>query len=343
MWYTSLHMVNLWRVSHQGDADFISVFPGALRTVPGRKGCGTEGQPERFSGEMEGMRMSEQNVSVQEEVFNGTLPDAYHLYLLDVRKYPMMTPEEEAEVAKKVKNGDPEARERMITANLRLVLSIARRYLGSGLDIEDLVSYGNIGLIKAVDKFDPERNFRFSTYAPYWIVQVIGRSIANNGQLIRLPVHMQELMRKIKKIYREAETNQEERPSVEKLAKLLDVKEERIWDVIWYVDNEPISLNKPVGEDNDGEIGGFIPAPEEENDPAKIAEKKAMMSAAVEALSVLTDRERMVIEMRYGIGGREPSTLEKIGEVLGITREGVRQMEARALKKLRKWLENGER
>lgn len=259
--------------------------------------------------------------------------DPVHMYLKEIGKVPLLTQEEENELSLRVKAGDMEAAKRLAEANLRLVVSIAKRYVGRGMLLLDLIQEGNLGLMKAVDKFDAEKGYRFSTYATWWIRQAITRAIADQGRTIRIPVHMVETVNRIRKISLRLIQELGREPSPEELAQAVDMPVGQVAEILQIM-MEPISLEAPVGDEEDTHLGDFMedlvfPSPSEE------AAFRVMQSQLLEVLTTLTDRERKVLELRFGLEDGEVHTLEEVGEEFNVTRERIRQIEAKALRKLR--------
>jgi RNA polymerase primary sigma factor len=253
-------------------------------------------------------------------------------YLQEIGKVPLLSEKEERELARRVRAGDVEAKERFIAANLRLVVSIARHYSSYGLPLLDLIQEGNMGLLRAVERFQPERGYKFSTYATWWIRQAIVRALAEQGRTIRLPEHVIELILKINEVEEGFLHDHGRRPRLEELAKALDLPPEKIRqakEAAAY----PLSLEAPVGE-REGETLGDLLGVEGLSPPEEIAEELAM-NELEESLQELPERERQILELRYGLKGKKELTLEEIGRLLGISRERVRQLEAQALQRLR--------
>ena len=259
--------------------------------------------------------------------------DPVRMYLKDIGKVPLLTAEEEVELAKRIQEGDVEAKKRLEMANLRLVVSIAKRYVGRGMQFLDLIQEGNLGLIKAAEKFDYEKGFKFSTYATWWIRQAITRAIADQARTIRVPVHMVENINKLVRAKRELVQSLGREPSPEEIAEYMDVTVERV-NEIQKISQEPVSLETPVGEEDDSHLGDFVqddhmPVPED------VATQEALKQQIAEALSTLSDRERKVLELRFGLIDGRTRTLEEVGKEFSVTRERIRQIEAKALRKLR--------
>lgn len=270
-----------------------------------------------------------------EEEAEEAVPDSLTQYLREAGRYPLLTKEEEEETARQAALGDEKAKERMFHSNLRLVISNAKRYANRGLDLLDLIQEGNIGLMKAIEKFDPRLGFRFSTYATWWIRQSITRAIADQSQLIRLPVHMTEAQQKLHAAEKALTMQLERTPTAEELAEELGWPVERV-EAVARVKLELVSLDKPVGEDDDSAFGDFIPD-ENASDPAQAAEISQMEETLREVMDrYLTEKERRVLELRFGLIDGKPMTLEEVGDFFRVTRERIRQIEGKALRKLRR-------
>ena len=264
--------------------------------------------------------------------------DSVRMYLREIGKIPLLTFEEETELAKRSLEGDRKAKDRMAEANIRLVVSIAKRYSGRGLDLLDLIQEGNTGLLRAVDKFDPEKGFKFSTYATWWIRQAITRAIADQARTIRIPVHMVETINKLMRTQRRMTQELNREPTDEELAKELDMDIEKI-QYITKIKQDITSLDAGIGRDSDdGEdstLGDFI-EDEDSASPEESAATQLLKEQVREVLSSLSDREQKIIEMRFGLNGTKSHTLEEVGLEFAVTRERIRQIEAKALMKLRK-------
>lgn len=264
--------------------------------------------------------------------------DSVRMYLREIGKIPLLTLEEESELSKKAMAGDRKAKDRMAEANMRLVVSIAKRYSGRGLDLLDLIQEGNTGLLRAVDKFDPEKGFKFSTYATWWIRQAITRAIADQARTIRIPVHMVETINKLMRTQRRLTQELNRDPTNEELAKEMDMEVEKI-EHIMKIKQDITSLDAGIGrEDNDGEestLGDFI-EDEDTASPEESASSQLLKEQVREILGSLSDRERKILEMRFGLNGTKSHTLEEVGLEFAVTRERIRQIEAKALLKLRK-------
>ncbi len=259
--------------------------------------------------------------------------DPVRMYLREIGRVPLLTAEEEVELARRMSEGDKEAGRQMTEANLRLVVSIAKRFIGRGMLLPDLIQEGNIGLMKAVDKFDHTKGFKFSTYATWWIKQAISRAIADQVRLIRVPVHMVELINKTIRTSRQMMQELGHEPSDEELAERLEMPVEKVRDIL-RIAQDPVSLDTPIGEEDDSRLGDFIPA-ETGYDPEDAAGRALQREQLRTVLDQLTPREKRVIELRYGLYDGRTWTLEQVGKVFGVTRERIRQIEAKALRKLR--------
>jgi len=259
--------------------------------------------------------------------------DPIKMYLREIGKIPLLTPRQERELARRAQMGDKKAREKLIVSNLRLVVSIAKRYMGRGLSFLDLIQEGNIGLLKAVEKFDWRKGYKFSTYATWWIRQAITRAIADHARTIRIPVHMVETINKVNKLRREYYQKYGEEPSIEELAKMLGKPPEKVKEIL-EASKETISLESPIGEDEDSSIEDFV-ADESIPSPKKEAMRMLMREELEKVLKTLSPREAMVLRMRYGLLDGKPKTLEEVGQYFNVTRERIRQIEVKALRKLR--------
>jgi RNA polymerase primary sigma factor len=258
--------------------------------------------------------------------------DPVGAYLREIGKVPLLTAAEEISLAKRVERGDPAAKRMLIEANLRLVVSVAKRYVGRGMPFLDLIQEGNLGLMRAVEKFDWRYGHRFSTYAIWWIRQAITRGLADQGRTIRVPVHMVDAINKLVRVRRQLIRELERDPTNEEIAQRLEVSPARV-ELILKVAQEPVSLETPVGDEDDSSLGDFIE--DDEGQRPHVAIDSKMQAEEVQGvLSRLTPRERRVLELRYGIGGSEPMTLEEVGRYFGVTRERVRQIEMRTRFKL---------
>ena len=262
-----------------------------------------------------------------------TIDDPVKIYLKEIGRVPLLTSEEETELAKKIANGDIAAKKRLSEANLRLVVSIAKRYLGRGMQFLDLIQEGNLGLIKAVDKFDHTKGFKFSTYATWWIRQAITRAIADQARTIRIPVHMVETINKVKKISSQLLHQNGHEPTAEEIAEVINMPTDKVREIM-RVAQEPVSLETPIGEEEDSHLGDFIPD-EDAPAPQDAASHTLLKEQLAEVLATLTPREEKVLKLRFGLEDGRSRTLEEVGEEFNVTRERIRQIEAKALRKLR--------
>ncbi|WP_046216600.1 RNA polymerase sigma factor RpoD [Paenibacillus wulumuqiensis] len=261
------------------------------------------------------------------------MDDPVRMYLKEIGRVPLLSAEEEVELAKKIEDGDEAARRRLAEANLRLVVSIARRYNGRGLLFLDLIQEGNMGLIKAVEKFDYTKGYKFSTYATWWIRQAITRAIADQARTIRVPVHMVETINKLIRVSRQLLQEIGREPTVEEIAKEMEITIEKVRGIM-KVSQEPVSLETPIGEENDSNLGDFI-EDQEALAPADAAAYELLKEQLEDVLDTLTEREENVLRLRFGLDDGRTRTLEEVGKVFGVTRERIRQIEAKALRKLR--------
>lgn len=280
---------------------------------------------------------SDEDLAITAENVDAFADDSVRLYLREIGKIPLLTPEEEADLAQRIVKGDKKAKDKMVEANMRLVVSIAKRYGGRGLDFLDLIQEGNTGLLRAVEKFDPDKGFKFSTYATWWVRQAITRAIADQARTIRIPVHMVETINKVLRTTRKltAELNRE--PTNEEIAKELGLEPDKI-DYVMRIKQDIASLDASVGREGDDEdsvLGDFV-EDEERDSPEDSAANQILKEQLAEIISTLTDREQKIIRLRFGIGGGQPHTLEQVGAEFAVTRERIRQIEAKALSKLRK-------
>ena len=259
--------------------------------------------------------------------------DPVRMYLKEIGKIPLLSPEEEQQIAEQMSEGDEKARKTMVEANLRLVVSIAKRYVGRGLPCLDLIQEGNLGLIKAVGKFDHTKGYKFSTYATWWIRQAISRAIADHARTIRIPVHMVETINRVSRASHELVQELGREPSTEEIAELLDIPVQKVEEIL-RVAQEPISLETPVGEEDDSHLGDFLPD-DKASEPADAATFALLQEQLDHVLKTLTPREEMVLRLRYGLEDGRMHTLEEVGEEFQVTRERIRQIEAKALRKLR--------
>lgn len=264
---------------------------------------------------------------------NAAMEDPVKVYLKEIGRVPLLTPEEEIELAIRIGNNDQQAKQRLAEANLRLVVSIAKRYVGRGMQFLDLIQEGNLGLIKAVDKFDYTKGFKFSTYATWWIRQAITRAIADQARTIRIPVHMVETINKVKKTNSQLLHKNGRDPTAEEIAAELGMPVDKVREIL-RVSQEPVSLETPIGEEEDSHLGDFIPD-DDALAPADAASMLLLKEQLNEVLKTLTMREAKVLSLRFGLEDGHPRTLEEVGSEFGVTRERIRQIEAKALRKLR--------
>ena len=282
------------------------------------------------------------NLDAEEEVekdLDLTLPeginidDPVRMYLKEIGKVPLLSAEEEVELAQRMEEGDEAAKKKLAEANLRLVVSIAKRYVGRGMLFLDLIQEGNLGLIKAVEKFDYHKGYKFSTYATWWIRQAITRAIADQARTIRIPVHMVETITKVKKVSSQLLHETGHDPSAEEIADKLEMPAERVREIM-RIAQDPVSLETPIGEEEDSHLGDFIPD-DDAPAPADAASLMLLKEQLNEVLSTLTDREAKVLRLRFGLEDGRSRTLEEVGKEFDVTRERIRQIEAKALRKLR--------
>ena len=276
---------------------------------------------------------SEENIEEDLSVMEGAdITDPVRQYLKTIGQVRLLTMEEEQKIAKRISEGDPEAKKELIEANLRLVVSIAKKYVGRGLPLLDLIQEGNIGLMKAVDKFEYEKGFKFSTYATWWIRQAITRAIADQAKTIRVPVHMVETINKVVRARRTLTQELGREPSNKEIAEMLGEDEDRVTEIMSF-SQDPVSMEAPVGDEDDSHLGDFVQDSNalspEENAIAEMRNKQISL-----AMKDLTDREQEVITLRFGLDGNQPHTLEEVGQMFHVTRERIRQIEAKALRKL---------
>ena len=270
------------------------------------------------------------DLSVPEGV---SIEDPVRMYLKEIGKVPLLTAEEEIDLAKRMENGDESAKKRLAEANLRLVVSIAKRYVGRGMLFLDLIQEGNLGLIKAVEKFDYRKGYKFSTYATWWIRQAITRAIADQARTIRIPVHMVETINKLIRVSRQLLQELGREPQPEEIAKEMNMSVDRVREIL-KIAQEPVSLETPIGEEEDSHLGDFI---QDDNVPvpADAAAFTLLKEQLVEVLGTLTEREQKVLRLRFGLDDGRARTLEEVGKEFNVTRERIRQIEAKALRKLR--------
>ncbi len=261
------------------------------------------------------------------------IDDPVRMYLKEIGKVPLLSADEEISLAKRMDAGDEEAKKKLVEANLRLVVSIAKRYVGRGMLFLDLIQEGNLGLIKAVEKFDYKKGFKFSTYATWWIRQAITRAIADQARTIRIPVHMVETINKLIRVSRQLLQELGRDPKPEEIAAEMDLSEEKVREIL-KIAQEPVSLETPIGEEEDSHLGDFIPD-DDAPAPAEAAAFSLLKEQLVEVLDTLTPREQKVLRLRFGLDDGRARTLEEVGKKFDVTRERIRQIEAKALRKLR--------
>lgn len=264
---------------------------------------------------------------------NASINDPVRMYLKEIGKISLLSSDEELALSKRVEEGDEEAKRILAESNLRLVVSIAKRYVGRNLSFLDLIQEGNIGLMKAVDKFDASKGYKFSTYATWWIRQAITRAIADQAKTIRVPVHMVETINKLKRIQRQMTLELNREPTEEELAKKMGTTEEKVRE-IFKISQDPLSLETPIGEEDDSHLGDFL-KDESSMSPEEYAINEVLKDEIEEVLCTLTPREEEVLKLRFGLKGGTCHTLEEVGNMFGVTRERIRQIEAKALRKLR--------
>jgi len=284
--------------------------------------------------EIKELELSEEEIVDPETLVDTfSTDDPVRMYLKEIGKVALLTADEEIELATRMSEGDEEARKRMAEANLRLVVSIAKRYVGRGMQFLDLIQEGNLGLIKAVEKFDYTKGYKFSTYATWWIRQAITRAIADQARTIRIPVHMVETINKVIRISRQLLQELGHDPSPEEIAEEMNIPVEKVRDIL-KIAQEPVSLETPIGEEEDSHLGDFIPD-EDASEPSEAASFTLLKEQLITVLSTLTPREAKVLRLRFGIEDGRTRTLEEVGKEFNVTRERIRQIEAKALRKLR--------
>ena len=271
-----------------------------------------------------------ENITLSKDI---KINDPVRMYLKEIGRIPLLTSDEEFENARRALEGDEEAKRILAESNLRLVVSIAKRYVGRGMLFLDLIQEGNIGLMKAVDKFDPEKGYKFSTYATWWIRQAITRALADQARTIRVPVHMVETINKLARVQRQLTQDLNREPTDEEIAKKLGISVEKVREV-YKISQDPVSLETPIGEEDDSHLGDFI-RDERTVSPEEYATEELLKEELAGVLLTLTDREEKVLRLRFGLDDGQCRTLEEVGQIFGVTRERIRQIEAIALRKLR--------
>jgi len=282
--------------------------------------------------EIEDIQLTEEDLdlSVPEGI---SIDDPVRMYLKEIGKVPLLSADEEIELAKRMEKGDVEAKKRLAEANLRLVVSIAKRYVGRGMLFLDLIQEGNLGLIKAVEKFDYRKGYKFSTYATWWIRQAITRAIADQARTIRIPVHMVETINKLIRVSRQLLQELGKEPQPEEIAKEMNMPVEKVREIM-KISQEPVSLETPIGEEEDSHLGDFIPD-DDAPAPSEAAAFTLLKEQLIDVLNTLTPREEKVLRLRFGLDDGRARTLEEVGKEFNVTRERIRQIEAKALRKLR--------
>jgi len=282
--------------------------------------------------EMDDIQLTEEDLdlSIPEGI---SIDDPVRMYLKEIGKVPLLTADEEIELAKRMEKGDQAAKKRLAEANLRLVVSIAKRYVGRGMLFLDLIQEGNLGLIKAVEKFDYNKGFKFSTYATWWIRQAITRAIADQARTIRIPVHMVETINKLIRVSRQLLQELGREPTPEEIAKEMNMSVDKVREIM-KISQEPVSLETPIGEEEDSHLGDFIPD-DDAQAPAEAAAFTLLKEQLIDVLDTLTPREEKVLRLRFGLDDGRARTLEEVGKEFNVTRERIRQIEAKALRKLR--------
>lgn len=312
----------------------------ALMGIEVVDGLDKEPSEEEIETELNDDKIIEEDKDIDEELKNlestmlkSNIDDPVRMYLKEIGKIPLLTAEEEIELSKKMLEGDEVAKMHIVEANLRLVVAIAKRYVGRGMLFLDLIQEGNLGLIKAVEKFDYKKGFKFSTYATWWIRQSITRSIADQARTIRIPVHMVETINKLIRYNRQLVQELGRDPKPEEIAKHMDMPEEKIMEIM-KIAQEPVSLETPIGEEEDSHLGDFIPD-DDALAPSEAAAYSLLKEQLDDVLETLTDREKKVLKLRFGLEDGRARTLEEVGKEFDVTRERIRQIEAKALRKLR--------
>jgi RNA polymerase primary sigma factor len=285
-----------------------------------------------IEAEMEEIQITEEDldISIPEGI---SIDDPVRMYLKEIGKVPLLSADEEIELARRMERGEAEAKRRLAEANLRLVVSIAKRYVGRGMQFLDLIQEGNLGLIKAVEKFDYRKGYKFSTYATWWIRQAITRAIADQARTIRIPVHMVETINKLIRVSRQLLQELGREPQPEEIAKEMNMTVEKVREIM-KISQEPVSLETPIGEEEDSHLGDFIPD-DDAPAPAEAAAFTLLKEQLIDVLDTLTAREEKVLRLRFGLDDGRARTLEEVGKEFSVTRERIRQIEAKALRKLR--------
>jgi len=289
-----------------------------------REGVEIEGDPDEKDAEADSKLDLPEGIS---------LDDPVRMYLKEIGRVDLLSADEEIYLAKNIEEGDEESKRKLVEANLRLVVSIAKRYVGRGMLFLDLIQEGNLGLMKAVEKFDYRKGYKFSTYATWWIRQAITRAIADQARTIRIPVHMVETINKLIRVSRQLLQELGREPTPEEIGREMDMDSERVREIM-KISQEPVSLETPIGEEEDSHLGDFIPD-EEAREPSDAASFALLKGQLQDVLHTLTPREEKVLRLRFGLDDGRPRTLEEVGQVFGVTRERIRQIEAKALRKLR--------
>lgn len=311
--------------------DLIQKFEDEAVGVVDEKGEPTERQIQKQEAETQKL-LSEVQQENDDEM-GVKITDPVRMYLKEIGRVPLLNAEEEIEIALRIEQGDLDAKQELAEANLRLVVSIAKRYVGRGMQFLDLIQEGNMGLMKAVDKFDHTKGFKFSTYATWWIRQAITRAIADQARTIRIPVHMVETINKLVRIQRQLVQDLGREPSPEEIGEQMDLPADKVRDIL-KISQEPVSLETPIGEEDDSHLGDFI-EDDGATSPAEYTAFALLREQLEEVLDTLTDREENVLRLRFGLDDGNVRTLEQVGKVFGVTRERIRQIEAKALRKLR--------
>lgn len=286
-----------------------------------------------IESELEDLNLTEEDINDISVPDGVNVDDHVKMYLKEIGKVPLLSPEEEIELAQRMMQGDEEAKKRLTEANLRLVVSIAKRYVGRGMLFLDLIQEGNLGLIKAVEKFDYTKGYKFSTYATWWIRQAITRAIADQARTIRIPVHMVETINKLIRVSRQLLQELGREPQPEEIAKEMGMSIEKVQEIM-KIAQEPVSLETPIGEEEDSHLGDFIPD-DDAPAPSEAASFMLLKEQLMEVLGTLTSREEKVLKLRFGLEDGRSRTLEEVGQMFDVTRERIRQIEAKALRKLR--------